>query len=83
MLGFTMASCCTVDVIPCAGRAAHHPPSSAPSSAPPHAGYTFGAPRTGNHAHVRTYNASVPDTWHIINNDDIITKTGKVGRAGT
>lgn len=29
--------------------------------------YTFGAPRCGNHAFVSEYNAAVPDTWHIIN----------------
>jgi len=29
--------------------------------------YTFGAPRTGNHAFAREYNAAVPDTWSIIN----------------
>ena len=25
--------------------------------------YTFGAPRTGNHAFAREYNRAVPDTW--------------------
>ena len=29
--------------------------------------YVFGAPRTGNHAFAREYNAAVPDTWSIIN----------------
>ena len=29
--------------------------------------YTFGAPRTGNHAFARDYNHMVPDTWSIIN----------------
>jgi hypothetical protein len=29
--------------------------------------YTFAAPRTGNHAFAREYNAMVPDTWSIIN----------------
>ena len=29
--------------------------------------YTFGAPRTGNHAFAREYNEGVPDTWGIIN----------------
>ncbi len=29
--------------------------------------YTFGAPRTGNHAFAREYNKAVPDTWGIIN----------------
>jgi hypothetical protein len=30
--------------------------------------YTFGAPRTGNHAYAAEYAAAVPDTWHTINN---------------
>ena len=30
--------------------------------------YTFGAPRVGNHAFARQYDATVPDTWNIINN---------------
>ena len=29
--------------------------------------YTFGAPRTGNHAFAREYNKAVPDTWGVIN----------------
>jgi len=29
--------------------------------------YTFGAPRTGNHAFAHEYNEGVPDTWGIIN----------------
>ena len=29
--------------------------------------YTFAAPRTGNHAFARDYNAMVPDTWSVIN----------------
>lgn len=28
---------------------------------------TFAAPRTGNHAFAREYNAMVPDTWSVIN----------------
>ena len=49
--------------------------------------YTFGAPRPGNHAFARMYDEAVPDTWHLVNNDDVITKAGKVsgggaGRAG-
>ncbi|GAB4817731.1 hypothetical protein N2152v2_004777 [Parachlorella kessleri] len=39
--------------------------------------YTFGAPRTGNHAFAELYNEALPDTWHIINNDDMITRGGK------
>ena len=40
--------------------------------------YTFGAPRTGNHAWARAYDKAVPDTWHVINNEDVITQAGKV-----
>lgn len=29
--------------------------------------YTYGAPRTGNHAFAKKYNLSVPQTWHVIN----------------
>jgi len=29
--------------------------------------YSFGAPRTGNHAFAHDYNLRVPDTWSIIN----------------
>lgn len=29
--------------------------------------YSFAAPRTGNHAFAREYNAKVPDTWSVIN----------------
>lgn len=29
--------------------------------------YTFGAPRAGNHAFAKVYEAAVPDTWHVIN----------------
>jgi len=29
--------------------------------------YSFGAPRTGNHAFANGYNRMVPDTWSIIN----------------
>ncbi len=29
--------------------------------------YTFGAPRTGNHAFALDYRETVPDTWGIIN----------------
>ena len=29
--------------------------------------YTFAAPRTGNHAFAREFNAVVPDTWSVIN----------------
>jgi len=33
--------------------------------------YTFGAPRTGNHAFARDFNAHVPDCFSIINGQDV------------
>ncbi|KAI3433461.1 hypothetical protein D9Q98_003274 [Chlorella vulgaris] len=39
--------------------------------------YTFGAPRTGNHAFARLYTQTVPDTWQIINNEDVVVRGGK------
>lgn len=39
--------------------------------------YTFGAPRVGNHAWARIYNATVPDTWQIINSGDPFPQAGK------
>ena len=29
--------------------------------------YTFGCPRTGNHAFAKLFNGIVKDTWHVIN----------------
>ncbi len=29
--------------------------------------YTVGAPRPGNRAFAKQYEAKVPDTWHVIN----------------
>jgi hypothetical protein len=39
--------------------------------------YTFGSPRTGNHAFAVLYNEKVPNTWHIINDQDAVAKQGK------
>ncbi|KAK9814286.1 hypothetical protein WJX72_003434 [[Myrmecia] bisecta] len=39
---------------------------------------TFGAPRTGNHAFAWDYNKIVPHTWHVINDQDLVTRKGKV-----
>ena len=33
--------------------------------------YTFGAPRTGNHAFARDYKQAVPDSWSVINDQDL------------
>ena len=40
--------------------------------------YTFGAPRTGNHAFAWDYNAAVPDTWAIINDQDAVVRCSTV-----
>ncbi|KAK9823879.1 hypothetical protein WJX72_006141 [[Myrmecia] bisecta] len=37
----------------------------------------FGAPRTGNHAFARAYDKVVPNTWHIINEQDAVAHKGK------
>ena len=39
--------------------------------------YTFGTPYVGDHEFARDYEACVPDTWHIINDRDVITRLGK------
>jgi Lipase (class 3) len=40
--------------------------------------YTFGCPRIGNCALAREYEATVPDTWHVINDRDVVTQALKV-----
>jgi hypothetical protein len=44
------------------------------------AALSVGAPRTGNHAFARDYNAMVPETWHVIN-DQVRDKRLAVGAA--
>ncbi|KAL4458650.1 hypothetical protein ABPG75_013515 [Micractinium tetrahymenae] len=39
--------------------------------------YTFGAPRTGNHAFAREYGQLVPDSWSVINDQDLVAKSAK------
>ncbi|KAK9866320.1 hypothetical protein WJX84_007327 [Apatococcus fuscideae] len=41
--------------------------------------YTFGAPRSGNHAFAKLYNSHVGDTWHVINDQDLVARGGKLG----
>lgn len=41
--------------------------------------YTVGAPRVGNHAYRQYSNENVPATWHVINDQDIVTKALKFG----
>ena len=40
--------------------------------------YTFGCPRIGNHALAEEFEEVVPDTWHIINDQDVVTRGMKV-----
>ena len=37
--------------------------------------YTFGAPRTGNHAFAWDYDDVVPDTWGVINDQDAVVRS--------
>ena len=40
--------------------------------------YTFGCPRIGNRALAAEFDEVVPDTWHVINDQDIVTRGMKV-----
>ena len=62
--GFRTAPAAT----PLAPQAAEAPPCSGPTVSL--STYTFGAPRTGNSAFARDYNAHVPECWSIINGQD-------------
>lgn len=42
--------------------------------------YTFGSPRVGNHAFAKDYDATVPDSWAIINDQDVVTRGAKLVR---
>ncbi len=44
--------------------------------------YTYGAPRTGNHAFARDYRRSVPNTWQVINGGLSILERGKKTKPG-
>lgn len=39
--------------------------------------YSFGCPYVGNHLFAQHCEASVRDTWHIVNDRDIIPRSGK------
>ncbi|KAL6766611.1 hypothetical protein ACKKBG_A36690 [Auxenochlorella protothecoides x Auxenochlorella symbiontica] len=68
-LGGALATLCAYDVMThCQMNHAEHYEVSC---------YTFGAPRTGNHAFAKLFASVVPDTWHIINSDDTVTRAGK------
>ncbi|KAL6766612.1 hypothetical protein ACKKBG_A36695 [Auxenochlorella protothecoides x Auxenochlorella symbiontica] len=66
-LGGALATLCAYDIAVCEGLSGSVDVSC----------YTFGAPRTGNHVFAELYTRAVPDTWHIINNDDAVTRNGK------
>ena len=40
--------------------------------------YTFGSPRIGNRALAAEVAEVVPDTWHVINDQDVVTRGMKV-----
>lgn len=42
--------------------------------------YTFGAPRTGNHSFAKLYDEFAPDTWSVINDQDLVAREGKFFR---
>ena len=43
--------------------------------------YTFGSPRTGNHAFAHDYQRVVPDTWSIINDQVRMQRPGSTEEA--
>eukprot|EP00892_Ulva_mutabilis_P005827 jgi/Ulvmu1/3616/UM017_0028.1 len=40
--------------------------------------YTFGCPRIGNHTLSAEFQEVVPDTWHVINDNDVVTRGMKL-----
>ena len=40
--------------------------------------YTYGCPRLGNHALAEECDTMMPNTWHIINDQDVVTRGMKV-----
>eukprot|EP00892_Ulva_mutabilis_P005824 jgi/Ulvmu1/3613/UM017_0025.1 len=40
--------------------------------------YTYGCPRIGNHTLSAEFQEVVPDTWHVINDQDVVTRTMKM-----
>ena len=40
--------------------------------------YTFGCPRVGNHAFAKAYAEAVPNTWHVINQQDAVVHSMKL-----
>lgn len=41
--------------------------------------YTFGGPRVGNHAFRSEYNATVPNTWQVVNDNDLVPSIPSFG----
>lgn len=41
--------------------------------------YTFGASRVGNHAFRSEYNATVPNTWQVVNDNDLVPSLPSFG----
>ncbi|GMH41168.1 hypothetical protein BSKO_09078 [Bryopsis sp. KO-2023] len=39
--------------------------------------YTYGAPRVGNRTFVSEYNSMVPDTWQVVNDEDVVPRVPK------
>ena len=39
--------------------------------------YTFGAPRTGNSAWAKEFMQRVPECWHVINDQDTVSRIAK------
>lgn len=65
-LGGALATLCAYDV----AAAIRDSASAGRTAMPAHVEvscYTFGAPRTGNKAFMKDYNALIPDSWAIIN----------------
>ncbi|KAK9867024.1 hypothetical protein WJX84_001923 [Apatococcus fuscideae] len=40
--------------------------------------YTYGAPRVGNHSFAADHEQVVPDSWSIVNDQDIVARRGKL-----
>ncbi|EFN58927.1 hypothetical protein CHLNCDRAFT_140897 [Chlorella variabilis] len=88
-LGGAMSQLCGMDLaaaLPGWGFALAPAAAVAPAAPPPSAAalpavslttVTFGAPRTGNHAFAREYDAALPDCWSIINGQDVVANQAK------
>eukprot|EP00892_Ulva_mutabilis_P004928 jgi/Ulvmu1/2807/UM142_0005.1 len=66
-LGGAVAQLASIDIV----RSLDLPPERV-------AVYTFGCPRIGNHALAEEVEELVPDTWHVINDQDVVTRGMKL-----